>query len=410
MGCDRRRLRQLTSSYRENRLNILIYARTWAPSVGGVETITASLARGFADLSKMESGDPILVTVVTLTPADRMNDSRLPFEVIRCPSFVRFVRLVRSASVIHLAGPALLPLSLAWFFRKPVFVEHHNYQSVCPNGLLIFQPDHSVCPGHYMGARYRECIRCNVKMIGNVKSVRDLILMFPRRWLLRRVTANVAPTFHVKKRISLPRTEVILHGVPPTGRDPITTSDLGEHVALYAFVGRLVKEKGVATFLRAASELSQDGYDFRLIIVGDGPERVALEILCAELGLTGRTTFAGSVSPQRVALILSDATAVVIPSVWEEVAGLVAFEQMMLGNLVIASDIGGLGEEVNGFGLKFPAGDSHALALCMRRIVDEPESVAELRKKAQLHALETYAETRMVNEHLRLYTRRDGTL
>src|SRR5580704_8096898 len=120
MGCDRRRLRQLTSSCRENRLNILIYARTWAPSVGGVETITGSLARGLADLSKMESGDPILVTVVTLTPADRMNDSRLPFEVIRCPSFVRFVRLVRSASVIHLAGPALLPLSLAWFFRKPV--------------------------------------------------------------------------------------------------------------------------------------------------------------------------------------------------------------------------------------------------------------------------------------------------
>ena len=62
-----------------------------------------------------------------------------------------------------------------------------------------------------------------------------------------------------------------------------------------------------------------------------------------------------------------------IPSVWEEVAPLVALEQMMQGALVIASDIGGLGEEVSGFGLKFPAGDFHALASCMRRVADEPE-------------------------------------
>ena len=46
---------------------------------------------------------------------------------------------------------------------------------------------------------------------------------------------------------------------------------------------------------------------------------------------------------------------------------------MIPGALVIASDIGGLGEEVSGFGLKFPAGDFHALASCMRRVADEPE-------------------------------------
>lgn len=368
-----------------------------------METITGSLARGLADRSGEEPGDRILPTVVTQTPADSMNDSRLPFAIIRRPGLVRFIQLVRSADIIHLAGPALLPLVLAWIFRKPVFVEHHNYQSVCPNGLLIFQSDHSVCPGHYMRARYDKCIECNIEKVGRVRSVRDLILMFPRHWLVRRVTANVAPTVHVKRRIALPRTEVIRHGVASPSRMPIKPAPNSERVALFAFVGRLVHEKGVATFLRAANELSQNGYDFKLLIVGDGPERRALEILCAELGLADKTEFTGSLSPQEAATILAQSRAVVIPSVWEEVAGLVALEQMMHGALVIASDIGGLGEEVNGFGLKFPPGDSHALALCMRRVADDPEIVAELREKARMHASENYTEDRMVNEHLRLY-------
>ena len=395
-----------SSLQRRARLNILIYAYSWAPSVGGVETITGSLAQGLADRSRVEPGDPNLVTVVTRTPAGDMRDSLLSFAVVRRPSLFRLIRLVQAADIIHLAGPALIPLALGWILRKTVFVEHHNYQSVCPNGLLIFQPNLSVCPGHYMAARYEKCIQCNTNKIGRGKSVREVILMFPRRWLVRRVTANIAPSFHVKTRVELPRTEVILHGVPPGNRPHVEPAVQGRNVALYAFVGRLVQEKGVATFLRAAKELSTCGYDFRLVIVGDGPERRALEILCAELGLAEKTEFTGSVCPQRVETILSECRAVVIPSVWEEVAPLVALEQMMQGALVIASDIGGLGEEVNGFGLKFPAGDSNALASCMRRVADEPEIVTELRDKARTHASENYTESRMVNEHLILYRRR----
>lgn len=390
-------------------MNILIYTHNWAPSVGGVETITRSLAQGVAERSRVETSDPIQVTVVTRTPAGVVDDSSLPFAVVRRPSLVRLIRLMRSACLIHLAGPALLPLALAWLLRKPVFVEHHNYQSACPNGLLIYQPDLSVCPGHYMAARYEKCLRCNTETIGRAKSVRDVILMFPRRWLLRRVTANIAPSVHVKMRVALPRTEVILHGVPPADRSQVEPAVQGQHVALFAFVGRLVREKGVATFLRAAKELFTDGTDLRLVIIGDGPERRALEILCAELGLSDKTEFTGSVSPQRAAVILSECRAVVIPSVWEEVAPLVPLEQMMQGTLVIASDIGGLGEEVNGYGLKFPAGDFCALASCMRRVTEEPDLIAELREKARRHASENYTENRMISEHLVLYRNRvDG--
>jgi len=101
--------------------------------------------------------------------------------------------------------------------------------------------------------------------------------------------------------------------------------------------------------------------------------------------------------------LLADASAVVMPSVWEDVAPLVAIEQMIQGRLVIASDIGGLGETVDGYGLKFPAGDVNALASCMRQVLDDPSLAKKLGGRAQIHASEVFAEKRMVEEHLNLY-------
>ena len=81
--------------------------------------------------------DSIKITLVTLTPADGMNDSLLPFHIVRRPSLWSFIHLIRSADLVHLAGPALLPLALGWLLKKRIVLEHHNYQSICPNGLLI---------------------------------------------------------------------------------------------------------------------------------------------------------------------------------------------------------------------------------------------------------------------------------
>ena len=105
--------------------------------------------------------------------------------------------------------------------------------------------------------------------------------------------------------------------------------------------------------LRASRQLSQHGYDFRIKIVGDGPERPALEPMAEILGLKDRIEFLGSVDNEAISSLLAEVTAVIRPSVCEEVAGLVAIEQMMQGHLIIASDIGGLAEIVDGVRLKF---------------------------------------------------------
>ena len=94
-----------------------------------------------------------------------------------------------------------------------------------------------------------------------------------------------------------------------------------------------------------------------------------------------------------------------MPSTWEDVAPMVAIEQMMQGRLVIASDVGGLGEIVNGFGLTFPTGDIAALKSCLVQTMENQDWSIQMGRKARTHALSSFSEERMVEEHLQLYRR-----
>jgi glycogen(starch) synthase len=385
------------------KINLLLYSHDWFPLMGGVQTVTLSLATGLAEWGKNHPGDSIEVVFVTQTPANGMDDSQFPFRVVRRPSLRQFIVLFRSADIIDLAGPSLIPLALARFLRKLTVLEHHGYQSVCPNGILVYEPAHAVCSGHFMAGRYLECIHCNKQEMGLYGSIRSLLLTFPRRWLAQRVTINVGVSPHVAQRVELPRTTTIWNGVPAANLADEQNLSSERQPTCFAYLGRLVTEKGLLVLLRASRELLSSGRDFKLRIVGDGPERSNLENLAKEYGLADRVQFVGSVPAQDIPRVLQGVAAIVMPSVCEDVAPLAAMEQMMAGRLLIASDIGGLGLVVDGLGLKFPPGDANALASCMREVLDDPSRTTALGRSARPRALEMFTQGRMVEEHARLY-------
>src|SRR5262245_38881824 len=115
-------------------MKLLIYSHFFAPSVGGVETVVLSLARGLADLRNCRGQPQFQITLVTETPAGDFCDGDLPFPVIRRPGWIRLQSLIRKSDVVHLAGPTLAPLLLGYILLKPVVVEHHGFQTICPNG------------------------------------------------------------------------------------------------------------------------------------------------------------------------------------------------------------------------------------------------------------------------------------
>ncbi len=381
-------------------MRILIYTHAFAPEVGGVETIVMSLAQGLARLSRANAGQGIDVIVVTPTLGGSFDDRTLPFVVVRQPNLRRMIRLLREADIVHLAGPSLLPLLLGLLLRKPVVVEHHGFQAVCPNGQLHYEPTQVPCPGHFMARRHWECLRCNAEH-GNLRSLKMWLLTFPRRWLCYRVSRNIVPTNWLATILKLPRTIALLHGVRnepgsvfgETLRGPVT----------FAFIGRLVSAKGVHILLQAAQRLKQKGVAFHLRIIGDGPERSNLEAQAEALQLNDWVSFQGHIPPAIVEGTLARAVAIVMPSLGGEVFGLVAAENMMKGRLLIVSDLGSLAEVVGDAGLKFSPGDVEGLAACMQRVLESPELGGQLSYKAQQRARQRFSLERMVEEHRSVY-------
>ena len=115
----------------------------------------------------------------------------------------------------------------------------------------------------------------------------------------------------------------------------------------FVCVGRLNREKGMHHALRALARLRADGSGPRLVIVGEGEERAALEQLAAELEVGDRTVFAGAQPAEQVASYLAAADAFLFPTERDEAAPYVLPQAMACGIPVVASRIGGIPEVAN---------------------------------------------------------------
>jgi glycogen synthase len=390
-------------------MKILLYAIDFTPSIGGIQTITEVLAAGLAVWnggSNGNRGENNQVTVVTQTPAGKIDDSQFSFRVVRRPGTAQLFGLVRDTDIFHIVGPAIIPMAMGLLLGKPVAVQHDGYMAICPIGNYLHQPGGALCPGHFQKGNYLECYSCQSVEMSRARSVRNLLLMMPRRWLLKRVAANIGASDHTGRRVALPRTQTIYHGIEDPlsqGAAPTPPLPLGESPIQFAYLGRLVTEKGVDVLLQAAAKLNREGTDFRLKIIGDGPDRQRLESVARELGVGHGVRFIGYRSGESLSAALADVSVNIMPSRCEEACPLTAIEQMMRGQLMIAADLGGLGEVVGDTGLKFAPGDSDGLAECIRQVIDQPSLIQTLGEAGRRRALDIFSKEEMMQQHLALY-------
>ena len=139
-------------------------------------------------------------------------------------------------------------------------------------------------------------------------------------------------------------------------------------------VGRFSPEKAHAGLLRAVAALKRraGAPAFRLVMVGDGPERERLKALCRELELTDVVIFAGTTADVPVYYSLADVF--VLPS-HSEGSPNVLLEAMASGTAVVATAVGGVPEVVRSGdnGLLVPASDVNALAGGIAELSINPE-------------------------------------
>lgn len=111
-----------------------------------------------------------------------------------------------------------------------------------------------------------------------------------------------------------------------------------EYLLLY--VGRLISIKNVDGLLQAVSRLT---IPFKLVIVGDGPERKRLEKLVDELNLNGKVVFLGRKSHIETLKIMRACDVLILPSK-SEVFPTVVIEALALNKPVISTPVGGVVE------------------------------------------------------------------
>lgn len=159
-------------------------------------------------------------------------------------------------------------------------------------------------------------------------------------------------------------------------------------------MARLVPQKGISCFLKAAAMLVKD-YRVNFLIVGDGPLRRQLENETVALGLENRVVFAGE--RDDVPVILSALDIFVLPSLTEGFP-LAILEALAAGRPVIATRVGGIPEIIadNHTGLLIKPGDPAELALAVAGLLTDRERTLSLARAGQLYVKEKFSAEQMV--------------
>lgn len=238
--------------------------------------------------------------------------------------------------------------------------------------------------------------------------------VFPEKWhraLVQRVMLrSVAEAFAVTRQLADDMVTQI--GVPP-GRFKVLYNGVdgqkfgarrprkaGAEVTLGS-VGRLVKVKNYGLLLRAVAKLPEE-LRWRLVLVGDGPERESLERAVRELGLQQRVQLLGH--RDDVPELLSQFDIFVLPSLSEGLSNTL-LEAMAAGVAVVASDVGGNREiiEPGRSGLLFPSDNLDAAAQAIGGLVVDSDLRTRLAAAGLERAEKTFGMRAMLNAYEELY-------
>jgi glycosyltransferase involved in cell wall biosynthesis len=205
------------------------------------------------------------------------------------------------------------------------------------------------------------------------------------RWCARRAGRVIAISDAVARwsttapqgpGLAAARVAVIRYALaPPPAMQP--APDLQGVGRLVVCIARLVPQKGLDVLLDAFATLPPPD---RLVIVGEGGLRSALDARITRLGLAGRVRLAGARAD--VPAVLAAADLFVLPSRWEGF-GLVLLEAMAAGTPIVATRVSAIPEVLGDCGVLVPPDDAPALARAMAALLADAPRRAALAQAGQ---------------------------
>jgi glycosyltransferase involved in cell wall biosynthesis len=323
------------------------------PSAGGIRLHVAELTRRLPEFD---------VEPIVAGPAGVMDGLGVDQHVVAVPSMHDVVGLVRArrrfralcaetgVDVVHVHGLKAAMVALAVADRLPVVLTVHNLVAgTQPTPVrqvlqrvetwIVAHVDHLVVISDEIDRRFADVVPCDRRTF-------VLPVSPPRRAM--RTSAEVRAA----------------HGVPADA--PLVT-----------IVARHHRQKNLPMFLEAFAHVRSRVVDARALMVGDGPEREALERRRSELGLTDAVTMLTVCSNPADEMCAADVVA--LSSDWEG-SPLVVAECLSLGRPLVSTDVGTVRRHlVDGVSARItPVGDAVAFADAIADLLEHPERAAAL--------------------------------
>jgi glycogen synthase len=312
-------------------MRILVCSHWFAPSLGGVETVSRILAEEFTSVGAE-------VSVVTNSLGSEMD---VPYRVLRRPAAATLRQVAAESDVIFQNLISLRTLISLVPSRKPIVVTHQSW---------------------LRRANGQRGLENHLKL------------------LALRVCHNVAISKAIAAALPV-RSTVIGNPFDPREFEGLRDRPRDRDIV---FLGRLVSDKGCDLLLHALAELKTRGLLPSLTVIGDGPEMPALKALAAKLGVDAQVEFQGAVREGR-GQIVARHRVFAIPSIWAEPFGVVALEGVASGCAIVASEQGGLPDAAGPCGIYFPNGDAKGLALALERTLTDDALHADLVAQGPKH-------------------------
>lgn len=227
-------------------------------------------------------------------------------------------------------------------YNIPIVLTIHDSNCFCPNHMML---DHNnVCEdclhGNYFNCVKRKCFKeSRAKCImaafeSEFNKLTDLynkidLFISPSEFFKRKMeqsTLTKSPIIHMKNFL-------------PENTEYGVKGKRGDYILYY---GRVSEEKGILTLVRSMQHLPNAS----LIIVGTGPEEKKIHEEVSKLKLNDRVTLAGFKKGEELWRYVREAACVVVPSEWYEASGYTACEAQAMGKVVVATDAGGLPENI----------------------------------------------------------------
>ena len=331
-------------------MKILICSYAFSPSVGGIESVSASLAGEFS-----RQGHEVHLVTETAGAENEAHN----FPVIRQPGALALFSCYQWAEVVWHNNVSMRLFWPSFFSKAPCFVTTQTWLS---------------------GTLGRETLASRLKRL-TLKGCR-----------------NISISHAIAKHLQTP--SVVL-GNPYNSQLYHVDEAIKRELKL-VFVGRLVSDKGLMLLLKALVQLQALKLTPALTVVGSGPERTACESFVNASGLNPQVRFLGAMSGRPLMEVFNAHEILVIPSLWAEPFGVVALEGIACGCVVLGTKDGGLKEAIGLCGIVCDNSSVDALTKSLQLLLIKPDLRETLRAPAKSH-LQHFSASHLAARYLSLF-------